>query len=101
MGKRKKQPQNIVKLDLDDCAFGKGEILPVRVQHSSKDGRRVEQTFHKISAPPVNPPLPTFNPSLAFEAAQNNTPAEGCDPVDELNDSERARPSSLSLRDVV
>ena len=96
MGKRKKKPQNIVKLDLEEHTLGKGEILPVRVQHSSKDGCRVEQTIHAVPALRDNPPPPAFNPSLAFEATQDSMSAEGPGPADELNGSERVRPCPLS-----
>jgi hypothetical protein len=62
MGKRKKNAQNVVKVDLGDCTFGGSNALPVLVQHTSKDGRRIEKTVHKILARQSDPPLPTFEP---------------------------------------
>ena len=64
MGKCKKNLQNVMKVDLGDCKFKRGEILPVRVQQSSKDGHHMEQTVHKIPMPQNNPPplLPSTPP---------------------------------------
>jgi len=62
MGKRKRPARNIVKVDLGDFIFTKSEPLPVFVQHSSKDGRRIEQTVHQIPAPQSNPPPLGFDP---------------------------------------
>ena len=98
MGKRKKSSQNVVKVNLGDCEFKRGEILPVRVQQSSKDGRRMEQTVHKIPMPRNNPPPPTFNPSLAFEATGDYTFLEACDPADESGGPECVRPCFPSPR---
>ena len=85
MGKHKKKPQNIVKLDLEEHTLGKEEILPICVQHSSKDSHHIEQTIHAVPAPRDNPPPPTFNPSLAFKATQDSMSAKGPGPADELN----------------
>lgn len=68
MGKHKKNSPNVVKVDLSDSDFGKKKVLPVIVGHLSRDGRRVEQTIHKISTPQqnvVHPPV--FNPSPAID----------------------------------
>ena len=63
MGKRKKAT-NVVKIDLGDI-FKKEEALPVLVQHSSKDRRRIERTVHSIPVlQPSQPPQP--NP-LSFD----------------------------------
>jgi len=72
MGKRKKVPGNIVKIDLKEYAVKGGEILPFLVQHSSKDGRHIEQTVHKVPDTWNNLPPPTFDPSPAFEATWDN-----------------------------
>ena len=72
MGKRKKKLQNIVKLDLEEHTLGKGEILPICTQHSSKDSCHVEQTIHTVPALRDNPPPPTFNLSLALKATQDS-----------------------------
>ena len=61
MGKRKRAP-NVVKIDVGE--FGTGEVLPVLVQQSSKDGRRVGKTIHQIPMPWQNLPPSTFDPSL-------------------------------------
>ena len=62
MGKCKKNLQNVMKVDLGDCKFKRGEILPVRVQQSSKDGRHMEQTVHRIPTPQNNPPPSYLQP---------------------------------------
>ena len=64
-GKRKRKPQNVVKVDLSDAMFRKGEVLPVVVKHSSRDGRRVEQTVHQVPTPRQSLVPPTFDPSPA------------------------------------
>ena len=66
MGKRKKNAQNVVKVDLGDLIFTKSEPLPVLVQNLSKDGRRIKQTIHQIPAPQLNPPSLTFDPCPVF-----------------------------------
>jgi len=97
MGKRKKAPGNIVKIDLEEYAVKGGEILPILVQHSSKDGRRIEQTVHEVPNPRNNLPPPTFNPSPAFEAAWDNMFPELC----ESDGTERVRPRFLPLRHIL
>ena len=71
MGKRKRQAPNVVKVDLRDVTFKKSDMLPVLVQNLSKDGRRIEQTVHKIPAPrPTRPnpsPLVFDPPPLSFD----------------------------------
>lgn len=67
MGKRKRNTQNVVKVDVEEYASRKGAVLPVRVQQSSKDGRRVELAVHDVPQPQQNLPPSTFNPSPAFE----------------------------------
>lgn len=62
MGKRKRNAQNVVKVDLGALVLKKSKALPVLVQHSSKDGRRIEQTVHEIPALPPDPYLLAFDP---------------------------------------
>jgi len=62
MGKWKRHTQNVVKVDLGDLIFTKSQLLPVLVQHLSKDGRRIEQTVHQIPALQPNPPPLAFDP---------------------------------------
>ena len=76
MGKRKKV-KNVVKVDVTDYAFPKGEILPVLVQHASRDGRRFEQVLHQVPTPRQLQTPPTFNPSPAFNAVGTHTGGEG------------------------
>ena len=87
MGKRKKVP-NVVKVDIGDCGFKKGEILPLLVQHSSKDGRRVGQTVHKIPTPRQNPPPSTFDPSPVPEDIRDYAFPDVGEPIGELAGSE-------------
>ena len=84
MGKRKKNTQNVVKVDLGDYAFKESGALPVLVQHLSKDRCRIEQTVHQI--PALEPSLPpAFNPRPVLEEAEEEDviffdvepPAEG------------------------
>jgi len=82
MGKRKKAP-NVVKIDIGE--LGKTEVLPVLVQHSSKDGRRVERTMHQVPTPWQNLPPSTFDPSPVLE----DTHAFSDEPMGEPNGSER------------
>ena len=88
MGKRKKG-KNIVKVDVTDYAFTKGETLPVLVHHSSRDGRRFEQVLHKVPTPRRLQPPPTFNPSPAFGATETRASFVGDEPTDEPVSSER------------
>ena len=105
MGKRKNKPKNIVKVDLGEYEM-RGELaLPVLVQQTSKDGRCVERTVHKIPVsrakppppPQANPPPPTFDPFPMFEDTQDASPGVW-DPADELSGTERVRPRFLSRR---
>ena len=96
MGKRKK-PQNVVKVDLGEM-FRKGEaIIPVVVQHSSKDGRRLEQTVHNVATPQDQQPGPSFNPSPAYDAAESWASPDVGDPILESDPTDRVRPR-FSLR---
>jgi hypothetical protein len=95
MGKCKK-PRNVVKVDFEGETFGGGVALPILVQQSSKDGRHVEQTIHKISAPRAKIPLPTFDPSPAYEAIEHSTSPGVYDPMEESNVPERVH-SCFSL----
>lgn len=90
MGKRKKA-QNVVKIDLGEGAFRKRESLPVLVQQSSKDGRRMEETIHKIAAPRDKPPAPTFDPSPTYVAPRDAPPGV-CDPMGEPDGPARVCP---------
>ena len=92
MGKRKKKAENIVKVDFGDYAFEESGILPVLVQHSSKDGRRIEQAIHRI--PALEPsPSPAFDPRLVVEEADNNedTILFDVEPPDGDNGGDRVR----------
>lgn len=92
MGKRKK-PQNVVKVDLGEDIFKKGEtITPIIIQHSSKDSRRLEQTVHSVATPQDQPPAHTFNPSPAYDAAQSWVSPEVNDPMLEPDSTDRVRP---------
>ena len=91
MGKRKKKSQNVVKLDLR-------EAVPLLVQQSSKDGRRVEQSVHNIPTPQIHPPPPTFDPSPLFATAEDCVFPEVCDSTGELSSTEHVRLCSLSSR---
>ena len=62
MGRRKKNTQNVVKVDLGDFIFSKTEQLPVLVQHLSKDGRRIGRTVHQIPGLQPDPPPLAFDP---------------------------------------
>lgn len=70
MGKRKKNARNVVRVDITECLV-KGETLPVLAQHSSKDGRRIEQVVHHIPTLHQDPHPSTFNPSPVFESGQD------------------------------
>lgn len=71
MGKRKKNTQNVVKVDLGDYALKESGALPVLIQHSSKDRRRIEQTVHRI--PALEPSLPpAFDPRPVVEEAEED-----------------------------
>jgi len=95
MGKRKKNSQNVVKVDLSDTAFGKGKLI---VGHSSKDGRRVEQKVHRIPAPQQNLPPPTFNPSPVIGGTWDDAWDDAfADAGDELNGPESVRRYFLSF----
>lgn len=96
MGKRKKV-NNVVKVDVTDYAFPKGEILPVLVQHASRDGRRFEQVLHQVPTPRQLQTPPTFNPSPAFNAAGAHASFVGAEPADEPVDSERVSSRSLPM----
>ena len=95
MGKRKKAT-NVVKIDLGDI-FKKEEALPVLVQHSSKDRRRIERTVHSIPVlQPSQPPQPPQPNPLSFDPCP--MVAEYEDDVfidtelhDEGNDGDRVR----------
>ena len=103
MGKRKNKLRNLVKVDLEEYE------LPVLVQQSSRDGRRVEKTIHKVPVPRANPPRPranppppranppplTFDPSPMFEDTQDASP-DAQDPGGEPTGAERVRPRFLS-----
>lgn len=99
---RHKKAQNVVKVDLGDYAFGTGEILPVRVQHSSKDGRRIEQSIHRfptprldtpqLDTPQLDPPPPSFDPFLVLEDNQDCALPEFRDPTDGSSGPERVSP---------
>lgn len=101
MGKRKKAAQNIVKLDVGDFAFEKGEILPVLVQHSSRDGRRIEQTVHKVPTPRPNPPPPSYDPSPVFEDVEGCVSPDADNLAGELDDFENVRSCPLSSRCII
>jgi len=105
MGKRKKNSQNVVKVDLSDTDFGKRTLLPVVIMHSSKDGCRVEQTVHRIPTLQQNLPPPTFNPSPVVNDAWDDAwddawyyafPDDG-DATVKPNGAEPVRPYFLSF----
>ena len=98
MGKRKKVQKvaNVVKIDVDNYAFGGGEVVPILVQQSSKDGRRIKKAVHKIPTPRQDPLHSTFNPSPSFENAQDHTPHDLSEPMDERGGPERVSPCFLS-----
>ena len=86
MGKRKKV-QNVVKVDV-------GDYLPVLVQHTSKDGRRIDRAIHQIPTPTPqkNPPHSTFIPSPALADTQDHVFSYVDEPMGEPNSSDRVRP---------
>ena len=101
MGKRKKA-QNIVKVDVSEYAFRKGELLPVLVQHSSKDGRRIEQVRHSVPTPQKHQPPPTFNPSpVLYDPEIHASPAVGEPTEDEPFGSESVCLCSFSSRHIL
>lgn len=93
MGRRKKL-QNVVKVDLEEVAFEKGEAFPIRVQQLSKDGRRMEETVHKVPTPQIRPPAPAFDPSPAYGMGQDWPSLGVCDATAAggTNDPERVCP---------
>ena len=97
MGKRKKQPQNIIKIELDDVTSRKIGAFPVVVKHLSKDGRRVEQKVHQVPTPRQHQIPPTFNPSPAAEDDWDRVFSDLDDPMDELDGPESVRYFCLSL----
>lgn len=96
MGKRKKS-KHLVKLDLGEDVVGKAKVVPLLVQQSSKDGRRVERSIHTIPAPRVHPP-PTFDPSPKFATTEECAIPGVSDPVGEPCGAERVSLHSLSLK---
>ena len=96
MGKRKRNVLNVVKVELSDLALGTKTILPVVVQHSSRDGRRIEQAIHQISTPQQDSPPPTFNPSPVVDDMQDLAPRELREEMDEPNGPGRVRLCSCS-----
>ena len=97
MGKRKNKFKNVVKIDLGEYEFGGEDVLPVLVQQSSKDGRRVEKTIHKVPAPQAIPSTPVFDPSPMFKVTQDASP-DAQDPADEPCGVECVCSRSLSPR---
>ena len=98
MGKRKKV-SNVVKVDVTEYAFRKGEVLPVLVQHSSKDGRRIEQARHNVPTPRKHQPPPTFNPSPALSDTEIHMSPVVCEPTeDEIFGLEQVYVRSFSSR---
>ena len=93
MGKRKRNVQGIVKVNVSAFVFGEGRALPVVVQHSSNDSRRVERTVRQIPTPRQNTLPPAFNPSPSFEDAQDHAFGDASEPMDEQNG-----PEHVSLR---
>lgn len=93
MGKRKKA-NNVVKVDLGGLGFGKAEVLPVLIQQSSKDGRRVERTVHHVAKPQQDPLPPAFVPSPVIDIMQGVEPSEA---LDEFDGSGRVRLRPRSL----
>lgn len=85
---KRKRVTNVIKVDVDDFAFGE-EVVPVLVQQSSKDGRRIEKTLHKVPEPRQDPLPSTFNPSPSFEDAQEHVFDDVLEPTDERNGPER------------
>ena len=73
MGKRKRKATNVVKVDLGDITIKKNTALPVLVQHLSKDGRRIEQTVHRIPIPRSNPSPLTFDPYPVVAEDEDDT----------------------------
>lgn len=100
MGKRKRN-QNVVKVDVGEYAFRKGPVLPVLVQHSSKDGRRFEKAVHQVPTPRQRQPLPTFDPSPMLDAPQTHPTPVGDEPTGEPDGSEWVRLCSLLSRRVI
>ena len=93
MGKRRKL-QHVVKVDLGEDVVKKRETIPVVVQQSSKDGRRVAQTVHQVPTPRDKPLAPTFDPFPAYGDSQDCAHPEAHDPTREPNGPERIRPDS-------
>jgi len=106
MGKRKKNSQNVVKLDLSDTNLGKRKVFPVIVGHSSKDGRRAGQTVHQIPTSEQTILPPTFDPSPvvnntwdeSWDDAWDNAFPEADDTTGEPNSQEPVRPCFISLQ---
>lgn len=73
MGKRKKNAKNVVKVDLGDLTIKNSRALPVLVQNLSRDGRRIEQTVHKIPIPRLNPPPLAFDPCPVVAEDEDDT----------------------------
>jgi len=96
MGKRKKRPGNIVKVELDDALSGIGEAIPIVVKQSSKDGRRVQQTVHQVPTPRQHQIPSTFDPSPAVTDDWDCVFPGIDDPVDEPEGPESVRSCSLS-----
>lgn len=90
MGRHKKA-HNVVKIDLREDVLGKARALPLLIQQSSKDGRRLEQSVHKILAPQIYQPPPTFDPFPTFATAEGCTFPESYDTAAEPSGAERMR----------
>jgi len=75
MGKRKQKAHNVVKVNLGEYAFKETGTLPVVVQHSSKDGRRIEQTIHQVPMSQPNPPPLRFDPRPVVEEVEEDEAA--------------------------
>jgi len=97
MGKRKKQPENVIKIELNDAPLGKCHVLPIVVKQPSKDGRRVEQTVHEVPTPRRHVIPPTFDPSPAVGDDWDSVFPDFDDPTDGLDSPESVRSYSLSL----
>ena len=93
MGKRKKNAQNVVKVDLGDYNFRKSEALPVLVQNLSKDGRRIEQTIHQIPTLQPKPPPLAFDPCPVVEEPEEggDTPFFGDELPSGVDGTDRVR----------
>lgn len=68
---RKKSVKNVVKLDVGEFVRVKGKVLPLVVQETSKDGRRVKKKVHEFQAPEIQL-TPVFNPVPVFESVQDD-----------------------------